>query len=88
MSTERGIVILGWEFRWNRTPRWGVRNRNFRFRFRNSENFRRKTIGKKIMGSCQKIGIGISDFGIPAYYVRRTYYVNSTPRNHSPQGPA
>ena len=38
---------LGWEFRWNRTPRWGVRNRNFRFRFRNSGKFRRKNVGKK-----------------------------------------
>ncbi len=64
--------ILGCAFRWNRTPRWGVRNRNFCFRYQNSENFCRKTIRKKIMVSCQKIGIGISDFGIPVYYLRGT----------------
>jgi hypothetical protein len=38
---------LGWEFRRNRTPRWEVRNRNFRFRFRNSAKFRRKKSEKR-----------------------------------------
>ncbi len=47
----------------------GVRNRNFHFRSRNS-------VRKKIVVTCRKIGIGISDFGIPVYYVRRTWYID------------
>ncbi len=48
------LCCLGCEFRRNRTPRWGLPSENHR---------------KKIMVSCRKIGIGISDFGIPVHYV-------------------
>jgi hypothetical protein len=38
--------VLGCEFCWNRTPRWGVWNRNFHFWFRNSSISIGKTLKK------------------------------------------
>ena len=61
-----------YEFRSNHTPCWGVWNLNFCFQFRNSANFCRKIIGKNYGFLPKKIGIGISDFGVPVHYVRRT----------------
>ena len=46
---------LGCVFRWNRTPHWEVRNRNFRFRFRNSAKFRRKIVKKKLWFLVEKL---------------------------------